>query len=81
MCASRETEAMGRASSQYLVAGPLTVARILGKVAQVAPSCRTLGSDSDLQAGVGSTQSIWQWQQRDLCVPRGVKATTGGAWL
>ena len=33
---------------------PLTVARILGKMAQAAPSCRALGSDSDLQAGVGT---------------------------
>ena len=30
-CASREMEAMGRASSQVLVAGPLTVARTHGK--------------------------------------------------
>ena len=52
---------MDRDSSQCLVAGPLTVAGIHGEVAQVAPNCRTLGSDSDLQADVGRAQSIWQW--------------------
>ena len=48
---SREMEAMGRAGSQCLVAGPLPLSRTHGKVAQAAPSCRALGSDSD-QAGV-----------------------------
>ena len=48
---------MGRASSQCLVAGPLTVSGTCGKVAQTAPRCRALGSDSD-QACVGSTLPI-----------------------
>ena len=52
MCASREMEAMGRASSQCLIAGPLATVKDHRKVAQAAPSCRALGSDSD-QAGVG----------------------------
>ena len=71
---------MGRVSSQCLVAGPLTVARTCGKVAQAAPSCTTLGSDSD-QVGVGSIWSIWQWQQQGRCVPRGVRAATGSGRL
>ena len=47
---------MGRARSQYLVAGPLIVARTYGEVAQAASSCRALESGSDL--GVGGTQNI-----------------------
>ena len=74
---------MGRAGSQCLVAGPLTMARTQGKVAQAAPSCRALGRGSDPQAGVGGTQSIWQWQWQwqGMSVPRGVRATMGGAQL
>ena len=34
--ASREMEAMGRACSHFLVAGPLTVVRICGEVVQPA---------------------------------------------
>ena len=68
-------EAVGRASSQCLVAGPLTVVRTYGKVAQAAPSFRVMGSGSDPQAGVGSAQSLWQWQQQGMYVPRGVRAT------
>ena len=74
--ASMEMEAMGRASSQCLVAGPLTVARTCRKMVQAVPSCRALGSDSD-QAGVGNAWSIWQWQQQGRCVPRRVRVTTG----
>ena len=80
VCASREMGVMCRASSQYLIAGPLTVARSHGKEAQAAPSCRAWGIDSD-QACVGGTQSIWQWQQQGRDVPRGMRATMGGAWL
>ena len=58
MHASRDMEAMSKASSKCLVAGPLTVARTHGKVVQAAPSCRSLGGDSD-QAGVGGAWSIW----------------------
>ena len=67
---------MGQASTQCLVAGPLSVARTLRKVAQAAPSCGALGSDSD-QACVGGAWSTWQWQQQGGCVPREVRATTG----
>ena len=70
MCASREMEAMGRASIQCVVAGPLAVARIRSKVVQAAPSCRALGSCSDTQTDVGSAQSVWQWQWQGGCVPR-----------
>ena len=74
-------EAIGRAGSQCLIAGPLAVARTQGEVAaQAAPGFRALGSGSDLQGGGGSTQSLCQWQQQDVCIPRGVKAK-GGAWL
>ena len=66
---------MSRASSQCLVTGPLTVARTHRKVVQAAPSCRALGSGSDPQAGVGSAQSIWQWQQQGVCIFMGVRAT------
>ena len=48
---------MDRATSQCLVAGPLTVARTHRKVAQAASSFRVLRSDSD-QAGIGDTQGI-----------------------
>ena len=67
------------ASSQCLVAGPLTVVRTHRKVVQAAPSCRALESGSDPQAGVGSAWSDWQWQQQGACIPRGVRATTDGA--
>ena len=52
---SREMEAMGRGSSQCLVAGPLTVARTHKEVVQAAPICRVLGSSSDTEASVGSS--------------------------
>ena len=67
MPASREVEAMGRASSQCLVAGPLTVARTCVKVAQAAPSCRAPGSDTDPQTGIGGAQAFGSGSQR-LCV-------------
>ena len=79
MHASREMEVMGKTSSQFLVAGPLTVATTRGKVAQAVPSCRALGSDSD-QSCVGGSLSPWQWQQQGGCVPRGTRAPTGGVW-
>ena len=60
--ASRKMEAGDRASSQCLVAGPLTVQRTHREVAQAAPSCRAWGSGSDPQGGVGGTQGVWQWQ-------------------
>ena len=47
-CVFREMEAMGRASSQCLVFGLSTEAKISRKVAQAAPSCRTLGSGNEL---------------------------------
>ena len=62
---------MGRVSSQCLLAGPFSVARTCRKVVQAAPSCRALGSDSDAQAGVGSTWRIWQGPQQGVCIPRG----------
>ena len=49
VCASREMEEMGRASSWCQDAGPLTMAKGHGKVTQAAPSCRALGSDSNHQ--------------------------------
>ena len=61
--ASGEMQSTCRAISQCLVAGSFIVVRTHRKVAQAAPGCRALGSGSDHQAGVGSTQSIWQWQQ------------------
>ena len=61
---------MDRAGSQCLVAVSLTVARTHRQVAQASASCRALGSDSYLQAGVGGTQSVWQWQQQGVCIPR-----------
>ena len=79
MHASREMEGMGRASSQGLVAGPLTVARTHGNKAQVLPHCRALGSNSDPQAGVGGAWSLRQWQ--DVRFNRGVRATVGGPQL
>ena len=63
MCTSRGMEAMGRANSQCLIAGTLTVAKTHWKVVQAAHICRTLESGSDPQAGIGSAQSVpWQWQ-------------------
>ena len=81
MCASREMEAMGRARSQCLVAGPFTVAWTHGKVEQAAPICRALASDNDLQADVDGAQSIWQWQKQGVCIPRKVSTAMVGAWL
>ena len=48
-----EMKAMGRACSQCLIAGPLTVVKTCGELTQAAPGCRALGSSSDPQAGVG----------------------------
>ena len=70
LCSSRLTQAMGRASSQCQDAGPSTVAKTQGKVAQAAPSCRVLGSDSNHQSGVGSTWNVWLWQQQGGYIPR-----------
>ena len=70
--ASREMDAIDRASSQCLVMGLLTVVRTSGEVALAAPCCRALGSSSDPQAGVGRAQSIWQWQQQGMHIPREV---------
>ena len=47
---------MGKASSQFLVAGPLRVSRTCGKVVQVVSIYRALESGSESQAGIGSTQ-------------------------
>ena len=45
---SRETEAMGRACSQCLVTGPLTVVKTCGEAkAQASPGYRALSSGSD----------------------------------
>ena len=46
-CVSREKEAMGRASSQCLVAGLLAIARTCRKVLQATPTCRALGSGNE----------------------------------
>ena len=46
-----------------------------GVGAQGAPSCRALNSGCDPQEGVGRTQSPWQWQWWDMCVPREVRET------
>ena len=69
-CVSKEKEAMGRASSQCLVAGLLTVARTFRKVAQATSSCRSLGSGNEPQANLGNAQSIWQWQWQGVWVLR-----------
>ena len=53
---------MGRASSQCLVVGLLTVARTCRKMVQDTPSCKALGSGNELQADLDRAQSIWQWQ-------------------
>ena len=70
-------EAMSRASSQVLVAGPLTVARTHRKVVQAAPGCRALESESGLQAGVSSAQNVCQWQQQGVC-SHGSESNNGG---
>ena len=46
---SRKKEAMGRTSSQCLVAGLFTVARTYRKVAQAMPSCRALRRGNEPQ--------------------------------
>ena len=48
-CVFRETEKVGRASSQCLVIGLSIAARSCRKVAQATPSCRALGIDSSRQ--------------------------------
>ena len=77
-CVFREKEAVGRASSQFLVAGLLTAARTYRKVAQATSSCRAQGSCNEPWADLRGAQSIWQRQQQGRCVPKGVRATTGG---
>ena len=57
----QEKEAMGRAGSQCLVAGLLTVARTHQKAAQATPSCRALGSGNEFQADLSHVRSIWLW--------------------
>ena len=52
MCVAKEMEAMGRTSSQCLVAGSLTVARTHGGVTQPSSGYRALGSGSEPQSGV-----------------------------
>ena len=52
---------MGMASSQCVVAGVLTVARICRKVEEATPSCRALGSSNESQADLGGARSIWHW--------------------
>lgn len=61
--AFRKLEKVGRSVSQFLVAGLLTVVRPKVEVVQADPGCRTLGNGSDPQAGVGVTQSPWQWHK------------------
>ena len=79
---SREMETMGRrANIQYLFAGPLTVVRTCREVVQATPGYRALRSISDLQVGMGSTQSICQCQQQGVCIPREVRAMIGGTWF
>ena len=68
----RKMEAVGRASSQCLIAGPLTVARTHRKLVQTSSSCQALRSGSDPQAGIGDTQDIWQWQV--MSIPKGVRS-------
>ena len=41
-----------------VVSSALSVARTRKKVVQAAPSCWALGNESDLQAGVGSAESL-----------------------
>ena len=50
-------------------------------MAQAAPSCWALGSGTYPQAGVEGAQSIWQWPQQAVYIPRGVRVITGGAQL
>ena len=71
---------MGGASCPCMVAELLAVARTYRKVEQGTPICRAVESGNETQAVLGSAQSIWQWQQQGSCVPRGVRATTGGVW-
>jgi len=73
--ASKELEAMGSASSQCLVAGPLTVPRTHKKVMQVASDCWALGCGSDPQGGVGNGQNLWQLQQQGMYIPWRVRET------
>ena len=55
---SKEVDEMGRTCSQCLVAGHLTLVRTPWEVVQATPSCRALGSNSDSQVSVDSTQSL-----------------------
>ena len=74
-------EGVGRDCSQCLVTGPLTVERTHRDVAQAAPGGRALGSDSDPQGGASRAQSLWQWQQQGMYLPRVVRTTVDGARL
>ena len=69
MHASWEMEAMGRACSWCLVAGPLIVERTHRKVEQAAFGCSAPGSGNDSQAGVASTQSLGSGNSRAYAFP------------
>ena len=79
--ASWEMAAKGRACNQGLVAGSLTVVRTYGEVAQAAPGFTALRCGSDPQADVGRAQSLLQWQQQGMCIPRGVSIAMGDVKL
>ena len=74
-CASRKMEAMGRASSQCLVAGFLTVTRTQGKVALllVAGPWEVSVTLKQVYMVLGAFGS----GNGSVCVLRGVRATTG----
>ena len=49
---------------------------VLQQLLLVVGSC-----DEKVTKYLGVTQSVWQWNLKDGCVPRGVRATAYGAWL
>ena len=61
---------MGRFYSQFVVAGLMAVVKTNRDMGtQATPDCRALDSGSDLQAGEGSTKSLWQHQEWGMYVP------------
>ena len=68
---------MGRASSQCLVAGPLTVIRIHGKVIQAAPSCRDLGKWQRPSGNCKRHHEPWQWAVAEHVHSQGSESNNG----
>ena len=72
-----EREAMGRVSNQYLVAGPLTAARICRRWHRLPLVAGPWEMVMSLRQIYEVPRTFEQWQQQGASVPRALRATTG----